>query len=216
VEKTVATLKEFPGIDPANRALQTWLKIQQVIVLQESRKGKDKESPEFAAIETQIAAVFEELRLFEKRELSEFALQQIGLYFAGTDNPFLGVPYFEELLARTNPEAQAFKGPAEMELGKIEMRAADPAKVQSARERFRRIVVDASDDSKPLKPQAYLNLADLHMKEKEWKDALEALDVINKEKEFFGKDRAKLSRRTPCFSLSRVAARLAPRAAGRP
>jgi tetratricopeptide (TPR) repeat protein len=191
VEKTVATLKEFPGIDPANQALQTWLKIQQVIVLQESRKGKDKESPEFAAIETQIAAVFEELRLFEKRDLSEFALQQIGLYFAGTDNPFLGVPYFEELLARTNPEAAAFKGPAEMELGKIEMRAADPAKVQSARERFRRIVADASDDSKPLKPQAYLNLADLHMKEKEWKDALEALDVINKEKEFFGKDRAK-------------------------
>jgi tetratricopeptide (TPR) repeat protein len=191
VEKTVATLENFPGVDPANQALQTWLKIQQVIVLQESRKAKDKESPEYAAIEAQIAAVFEELRLFEKRDLSEFALQQIGLYFAGTDNPFLGVPYFEELLARTNPEATAFKGPAEMELGKIEMRAADPAKVQSARERFRRIVADDSEDSKPLKPQAYLNLADLHMKNKEWKDAIEALDVINKEKEFFGKDRAK-------------------------
>lgn len=191
VDKTIATLEDFPGVDPANQALQTWLKIQQVIVLQESRKGKDKESAEYAAIEAKIGAVFEELRLFEKRDLSEFALQQIGLYFAGTDNPFLGVPYFEELLARTNPDAAAFKGPAEMELGEIEMRAADPAKVQSARERFRRIVADDSEDSRPLKPQAYLNLADLHIKNKEWKDALAALDTINKQKEMFGKDRAK-------------------------
>ncbi len=191
VEKTLATLDAFPGMDPANQALLTWLKIQKVIVLQESRKGMDKESAEYAAIEAQIGAVFEQLRLFEKRNLSEFALQQIGLYFSVTDNPFLGVPYFEELLARTNPEAAAFKGPAEMELAKIEMRAADPAKVQSARERFRRIIADESDDAKPLKPQAYLNLADLHMKVKEWRDALAALDAINKNKNFFGKERDK-------------------------
>jgi len=191
VDKTIATLENFPGVDPANQALQTWLKIQQVIVLQESRKGKDKESPEYAAAEAKLAAVFEALRVFEKRDLSEFALQQIGLYFAGTDNPFLGVPYFEELLARTNPEAEAFKGPADMELGKIEMRAADPAKVQSARERFRRIIASESEDSKPLKAQAYLNLADLHMASKEWKDAYAVLDVINKDKALFAKDRAK-------------------------
>jgi tetratricopeptide (TPR) repeat protein len=191
VEKTIATLDAFPGMDPANQALLTWLKIQKVIVLQESRKGMDRESAEYAAIETQIGAVFEELRLFEKRNLSEFALQQIGLYFSGTDNPFLGVPYFEELLARTNPEAAPFKGPAEMELAKIEMRAADPAKVQSARERFRRIIADESDDAKPLKAQAHLNLADLYMKTKEWRDALAALDVINKNKNFFAKEREK-------------------------
>lgn len=191
VEKTVQTLENFPGMDPANQALLTWLKIQQVIVLQESRKGKDKESPEYAAIESQIAAIFEDLRTFEKRDLSEYALQQIGLYFAGTDNPFLGVPYFEELLARTNPEADAFKAPAEMELGKIEMRAADAAKVQSARERFRRIVASDADDARPLKGEAYLNLGDLHMKNKEWKDAYDALDAINKDKNQFGKDRIK-------------------------
>ncbi len=89
LEKTLATLDSFPGLDPANQTLLTWLKIQKVIVLQESRKGMDKESPEYAAVEASIANVFEELRLFEKRNLSEFALQQIGLYFAGTDNPFL-------------------------------------------------------------------------------------------------------------------------------
>ena len=191
VEKTIATLANFPGIDPANQALLTWLKIQQVIVLQESRKKLAQDSPEYAAIQTQIGKIFEDLRLFEKRDLSEYALQQIGIYFAGTDNPFLGVPYFEELLARTNPEAEAFKGPADMELGKIEMRAADPAKVLSARERFRRIIASDSEDSKPLKAQAYLNLADLHMLSKEWKDAYAALDTINKDKTLFAKDRAK-------------------------
>jgi outer membrane protein assembly factor BamD (BamD/ComL family) len=191
VEKTVATLDAFPGMDPANQALLTWLKIQKVIVLQESRKGMDKDSAEYAAIEARIGEVFEQLRLFEKRNLSEFALQQIGLYFSGTDNPFLGVPYFEELLARTSPEATPFKGPAEMELGKIEMRAADPAKVQAARERFRRIIADESEDAKPLKAQAYLNLADLYMKTKEWKDALASLDAINKNKNLFAKDRPK-------------------------
>lgn len=190
-EKTLATLENFPGLDPQNQALQTWLKIQQVIVLQESRKKMDKESPEFAAVESRIAKVFEDLRQFEKRELSEFALQQIGIYFSGTENPFLAVPYFEELLARTNPESDPFKGPAEMELGKIEMRNADPAKVQAARERFRRIVASTQEDWKPLKPQAYLNLADIHIRAKEWKDALAALDAINKNKEYFGKDRAK-------------------------
>ncbi len=196
MEKTVATLANFPGADPADQALQTWLKIQQVIVLQDAQKKTTKDTPEHVAFEPRITAIFEDLRQFEKRELTEFALQQIGLYFAGTDNPFLGVPYFEELLARTTPEAETFKGPAEMELGKIEMRAADPAKVQSARARFQRIIDDGSDDARPLKAQAYLNLADLHMRNKEWREALAALDAINKNKDYFSKERAKRAEAT--------------------
>lgn len=191
VEKTLAVLEDFPGLDPANQALLTWLKIQQVIVLQESKKKMTKDSPETAAVDARIAAIFEDLRKFDKRSLSEFALQQIGLYFAGTENPFLGVPYFEELLARTNPEAQPFKGPAEMELGIIEMRSPDAAQLQSARERFRRIIADPSPDAAPLKAQAHLNLAELHIRKKEWKDALAALQVINQNKNFFSKDRTK-------------------------
>lgn len=76
-----------------------------------------------------------------------------------------------------------------MELGAIEMRAADPAKVQSARERFRRIIDKYQDAS--LVPQAYLNLAKLHIGSKEWKDALAALDAINKNKNYFKKEREK-------------------------
>lgn len=189
VEDTLAGLDNFPGMNPDNQALLTWLKIQKVIVLQASRKGMEKDSAEYAAVESRIAEVFEELRLFEKRNLSEFALQQIGIHFAGTDNPFLAVPYFEELLARTNPDADAFKAPAEMELGLIEMRAADPGKVQSARERFRRVIDKYQDPA--LVPEAYLNLAQLFIKNNEWKDAKDALSVINTKKNYFSKERAK-------------------------
>lgn len=190
VEKTVATLDNFPGIDPANQALLTWLKIQQVIVLQQAQGKMEKDSPEFAKAESQIAQIFEDLKGFEIKNLSEFALREIGRYFAGTDNPFLAVPYFEELLARTNPEAEQFKALAEMELGKIEARSGDPAKVQSARERFRRIIANPGDDKTLIAP-ATLNLALLHIKNKEWKDALEPLKTINETKRFFSKEKSK-------------------------
>ncbi|MDF2375799.1 MAG: tetratricopeptide repeat protein [Verrucomicrobiales bacterium] len=189
VDETLATLEDFPGIDPSNQALLTWLKIQQVIVLQGSRKEMEKDSPEYAAVEGKIAKVFDDLKKFEIRQLSEFALQQIGLYFAGTENPFLGVPYFDELLTRTNPEADPFKGAAEMELGIIEMRAADPGKVQSARERFRRVINKYKDAE--LVPEAHLNLAKLHINSEEWSDALEQLDVINRNKNYFKEQRQK-------------------------
>lgn len=189
VEDTLAALDNFPGMDPDNQALLTWLKIQKVVVLQDSRKGIEKDSPEYAAIESQIGAVFEELSKFDIRRLSEFALQQVGLYFARGDNPFLGVPYFEELLARQDPDADAFKAPAEMQLGLIEARSGDPTKIQSARERFRRIVDKYEDPA--LTPEAYLNLANLHIRNKEWADARDALVTINKEKNYFKKERDK-------------------------
>lgn len=189
VEKTIATLEDFPGIDPNNQALLTWLKIQQVIVLQGSRKDVEKDSPEYAAIESRIAQVFEDLKRFEIHNLSEFALQQIGLYFSGTENPFLAVPYFEELLARSNPEAEPFKAPAEMALGVIGMRSADPGQVQAARERFRRVINQYKDAA--LIPEAHLNLAKLHIGAKEWRDALPYLDEINKNKTWFKSERVK-------------------------
>lgn len=188
VDQTLAVLGDFPGLDPQNQGLLTWLKIQQVIVLQQAQTKMEKDSPEHASAEAKIAEVFEELRLFEKRNLSEFALREVGRYFAGTDNPFLAVPYFEELLARTNEEAAQFKGLAEMELGKIEMRAADPAKVQAARERFRRIIANPGEDV-ALVPEAWLNLSTLHFQNEEWADAREALKTINENKNWFKNDR---------------------------
>jgi tetratricopeptide (TPR) repeat protein len=71
------------------------------------------------------------------------------------------------------------------------MRAADPGKVQSARERFRRIIDKYGKDDPGLIPDALLNLAMLHIKNKEWKDALEPLKTINSTKSFFPKDKMK-------------------------
>lgn len=183
VEETLATLNDFPGMEPENQALLTWLMIQQVIVLQGEQASAGRDTPEYAAIESRIAAVFEDLREFELRNLSEFALREVGRYFAGTDNPFLAVPYFQELLARTNPEAEQFKGLAEMELALIEMRSPDPALVQSARARFDRVINQYNEPA--LRPEAHLNLAKLLIREREWREAREQLLIINRERRFF-------------------------------
>jgi len=189
VDPTLAKLDDFPGLDPANQALLTWLKIQQVIVLQQSRSGMERDSAEWAAVESRIAGVFEDLQNFDKRRLAEFALQQIGLYLSRTENPFLAVPYFEELLNRQNPEADVFKAPAELAIAQIEMRSPDQAKIVSARERLRRIINQYKDEQ--LTPEAWLNLARLHMDQEEWRDASEALLTINKEKNWFRGEREK-------------------------
>ncbi len=188
-EKTAEIFDNFPGLNPANKALLTWLKIQKIIVLQGMKKKLPKGESEAAAVDTKIATVFKELEGFEKRNLSEFALEQIGLYLSKGDNPFRAVPYFEELMSRTSPEAKPFKANAEMALGVIEMRSPDAALVRSSRERFRRII-DVYK-TKELVPEAYLNLAKLHMANKEWKEAKEALVKINKSKKFFGKEKVK-------------------------
>ncbi len=186
-EETIKTLDEFPGLDPDNQALLTWLKIQKVIVLQELRDKETKDSPGYAAVVGRINGVFEELSFFEKQNLSEYALQQIGLNFARGDNPFRAVPYFDELLARDNPDAEAFKAPAEYEIGVIESR--NITKINSAKERFRRVINKYKDNS--LIPGSHLELAKIHIKAKEWSDALTELQTINKEKWMFKKDREK-------------------------
>ncbi len=189
LEKTIAVFDNFPGLDPNNQALLTWLKIQKIIVLQGARKKLKKDAPEYAQRSTQIDAVFEELKLFEKRNLSEIALQQIGLYLGDGENPFLAIPYFQELLGRTGDKAKPFKAAAEMEMGIIEMRSPEADKVRSARERFRR-VIDVYKDA-ALIPDAHLNLAKLHIQNKEWKEATDFLLIINKKKRWFAKEKIK-------------------------
>lgn len=186
-EETLKILDDFPGIDSSNQALLTWLKIQKVIVLQELRDEKEKDSPEYAAIVSRINGVFEEMSNFEKRDLSEYALQQIGNNFARGDNPFRAIPYYDELLARETPDADAFKSDAEFNIGLIEMR--NSTKVASAKERFRRVINKYKDPD--LIPDSHLNLAQIHIKGKEWDEALEHLQIINKQKKYFSKDKGK-------------------------
>lgn len=186
-EETLKILDDFPDMDKSNQALLTWLKIQKVIVLQDMRGSAKKDTPEYAQFESRINEVFEELSFFEKANLSEYALQQIGLNFAKGDNPFRAVPYFDELLARQTPEADQFKAPAEFEIGLIEMRNA--TKLDSAVNRFRRVIDKYQELT--LIPDCHLNLAKIYLRKKSWDDAINELQIINREKWMFKQERDK-------------------------
>src|SRR5690606_19192632 len=77
--------------------------------------------------------------------------------------------------------------------------------------RFQRIIEDDSEDSQPLKAQAYLLLADLHIQSREWRDAHAALDIINKNQSLFSRDRNKRAEAT--YKLGLVLEELGDRAA---
>ncbi|MCF6313332.1 MAG: tetratricopeptide repeat protein [Verrucomicrobiales bacterium] len=182
-EKTAANFDDFPGVNKKNQALLTWLKIQKVIVLQGMRGKVKKETPEYAKLEQEIAAVFKEMEDYEMSNLSEFALQQIGIYLSKQEvsaTRFRAIPYFEELLVR--PDADSFKAPADFEIGSIEMRSTQADKLSSARERFLRVINQYQEKS--LIPESYLNLGRLAIKTQDWEEAKERFGKINKNKKW--------------------------------
>ncbi|MCB1077326.1 MAG: tetratricopeptide repeat protein, partial [Verrucomicrobiae bacterium] len=79
-EKTLEVLGSFPGLDPNNQALLTWLKMQKVIVLQGMRGNVAKETPEYGDLTKRIDKEFQEMDQFEVKNLSEIALKMIGDY----------------------------------------------------------------------------------------------------------------------------------------
>jgi len=181
-EETVSAYDNFPGLDPNNQALLTWLQIQKVIVLQEIRKAHAKESPEYAAVDKRIDAVFEKLRGFDIANLSDFALQQVGLYLK-EDQPFLAKRYFEELLNRNAPD---FKVPADFSLGEIEARGTDETQLKSARERFLRVVNTYKDPE--YTPESHLYLGRTALKLKDWQEAIDNFRIINKKKRWLTRE----------------------------
>ena len=184
-EKTIATFDNFPGLDQSNQALLTWLQIQKVIVFQEMRKGLAKDSSEYQAIEGRIEQVFQTLQGYDISALSDFALQQVGKYLYESQ-PFLAKRYFEELLNRNAPD---FKVPAEYHLGLIEMRSTETAQLNSARERFKRVIVTYKDPE--YVPGAHLNLGRVALETKDWEEAKANFGTINKKKPFFAKEKEK-------------------------
>lgn len=179
-DTTLATLSDFPGLDASNVALTTWIKMQKVIVLQQMRAETEKDSAEYASIQEKIDTEFKDMEQFEVKDLSEIALYMIGKYLAGSDNPFLAVRYFEELLVRDNEDANQYKAEADLQLGRIEARRPDKVAQNSARERFKRVI--EKYDNRELIPEAWLEIGRVDMKLERWEDAKNAFATINKNK----------------------------------
>lgn len=161
-EATIAKYDEM--IQGGNVTLQTWMLIHKIIAYQDL---KTKEGADKAEIDGKIDAVFTKLKDFEIKDLSDIALQEIGKYLERT-NPFQALPYFEELLIRDN---KLFQAPAVMAMGRIESKSGDPAKVDNAIQRFKRVITEFSApeyESKDLIPEAYLNLGRIGIVKKDW------------------------------------------------
>jgi len=181
-EATIAAFDNFPGLDPGNQALLTWLQIQKVIVLQGLRKAHGKDTPEYAAIDKRIDDVFEKLRGFDIANLSDFALQQVGLYLK-EDQPFLAKRYFEELLNRNAPD---FKVPADFSLGEIEARGTDETQLKSGRERFLRVINTYKDVE--YTPESHLYLGRIGLKLEDWQEAIDNFRIINRKKKWLSRE----------------------------
>lgn len=186
LDKTLATLKNFPGAGKEHVILRTWLMMQEVIALQEHQKTIKKDSPEHAELQKKVDGVFVDLQTFPVNNLAEPALRAIGEYLSASDNPFLAVPYLEELLVRTSPAATAYQGTAHYFLGTIAMRKNDKDSWSKARDHFNRAI--ELKDEKHL-DLATLNLARTFIKLGDWAGAKGPLTAINANSRMFVREK---------------------------
>lgn len=187
IGETVERLDEFPGLDSGHRSLRIWLKVQKALILQDELSRIVPDSSEYAARQTEINQVYEELTEYDRLNFPALALYQTGMNFSRGSNLFRAVPYFEELLKRNAADAEPYHARAELELGKLDMRS--PRKFSHAKRRFLLIIEKYRDQSAI--PEAHLNLAKLEMKTKSWEKARDHLKVIARNKHMFEKDRQK-------------------------
>ncbi len=185
-DKTLAKYDQMIG--KGNETLQTQLLIHKVIVLQEKKKalGRGDEGAR-DAIQGEIDTVFRQLTNYDMNRLSDLALKAIGENLE-PQNPFEAKAYFEELLSREN---DLYKAPAEMALGRIEMREGDPNCVQ----RFLRIIDDYNDpkfQAEELIPEAYVNIGRFAVEQKDWETAEKYLAEYMRNKTY---DRGRKERR---------------------
>lgn len=186
LEKTIENLKNFPQVEKEHVILRTWLMMQQVIVLQEAQGKAKKESPEYVAMQKQIDEAFTALQTFKVNELAEPALRAIGEYLANSSNPFLAVPYLEELLVRTTESAETYQGTAHYFLGTIALRKNDKDSWSKARDHFNRVIEIKDPKYADL---ALLNLGRAFVKLDDWPSAKTTFEKINNSTKMFIKEK---------------------------
>ncbi|MEM8952781.1 MAG: tetratricopeptide repeat protein [Verrucomicrobiota bacterium] len=162
VDATIQKLDNYDGLDES-KALLAWVLISKIELLEGLIGGLDEGDPELAKRQDAIDKSFAMLREYERAELSNYILLALGRYIATTDNPFLAVDWFEEILGRPSSDIHPF---ALVELAKIEAGSKDAAELAKAEERFRR-VIDVYQ-TKELLREAYLGLMDLYLNKEDW------------------------------------------------
>ncbi|MEM7145175.1 MAG: tetratricopeptide repeat protein [Verrucomicrobiota bacterium] len=162
VDATIQKLDNYDGLDES-KALLAWVLISKIELLEGLTEGMEEGDPELAKRQAAIDESFAMLREYDRAELSSYILLALGRYIATTDNPFLAVDWFEEILNRPTSDIHPF---ALVELAKIEAGSKDAAELARAEERFRK-VIDVFQTPE-LQREALLGLMDLYFNKEDW------------------------------------------------
>jgi tetratricopeptide (TPR) repeat protein len=178
VDATVQKLDGFDGLNES-KALLAWVLISKIELLEDQVGGLKEGDPVLAKVQGSIDEAFAQLRGYERSELSSYILLALGRYIATTDNPFLAIDWFEEILARPTSDIHPF---AMVELAKIEAQSKDNAELVKAEERFRKII-DVYQ-TKDLLREAYLGLMDLYYNKEDWDKLFDTTDKFLKNRNY--------------------------------
>jgi tetratricopeptide (TPR) repeat protein len=174
---TIDRLTNFPGIEDATKSLKAWLLISKIGLLQEQAKGLPEDDPKKAKKAAEVQVAFNELKNFEKADLGNYILVQLGRYIVNTGNRFEAVPFFEEIMGRENKE---FEDYALFELAKVWARDKDTRK--KAKDAFKRIIEVFG--TKELLEDSSIELGDLAVADEDWTGGLDIFQKYQKNKTF--------------------------------
>ena len=177
VDATIEKLTNFPGIDEATKSLRAWLLISKIGLLQEQLKKMKTDAPEYAAKAVDEKTAFDELKNFDKADLGNYILYQLGRYIVNTGNRFEAVPFYEEIMNREHKE---FEDYALLELAKIWARDKDSQK--KAMDAFKRIIEVFKTPE--LLEGAYIGMGDVAIAKEDWNTGLDIFQKYQQNKSF--------------------------------
>lgn len=176
-DTTLDKLNNFPGMTADDKTLRAWLIISKIDLLKGQLDRMKEDDPEYARKKATVDVAFNELKAYDRSELSNYILIQLGRYIVNTGNPFEAVPFFQEI--GRNEEFEDF---ALLELAKIKGRSKKPEDIEEARNAFKRIIEVFG--TKELEEEALLGLGDLEVSAEEWNSAMDYFQKYQKNKSF--------------------------------
>ncbi|MFV1994034.1 MAG: tetratricopeptide repeat protein [Verrucomicrobiales bacterium] len=178
-DETIARLENFPGLEGDGGTLRAWLLVSKVELLQDQLKSLNKDDPGYGAKEALVKAAFNELKDYDRSDLGNYILIQVGRYIVNTGNPFEAKPFFQEILDRDNKE---FEDYALLDLAKIDARSPDKAVQDRAIKAFKRVIEVFG--TKDLIEDSYIGLGRLYADREDWDGTLDLYQKYQKNKSF--------------------------------